>query len=195
MKFNRIFKIMGILLVLMVLVSGCTQVKSNIKDIKAETLGIARNFYVYDDFGELTLSVSGNRTDMQPSEVDNVVLITIDGRTWQHVGSTMIAAEEGLENLYDLSSPEAIDTTNQSAGTLTGIDRALNNFKSNLVGLKRIIYIKNQMGVLVAVYEGDQVLVEDSSLPDATKILIDDKRLTLYRCDFEIFESDMITGE
>jgi hypothetical protein len=87
---------------------------------------------------------------------------------------------------------QTIDTSQNASGTLTTVDRFFNNVTSNLVGLKRVIFVKNQMGVLVGVYEGDKVLVEDSSLPDSTKILIDDKRLTLYRCDFEIFEAGML---
>jgi S-adenosylmethionine hydrolase len=191
------------------LTTGCTQVKSQIKDIKAETFGIRRTFDVYDDFGNKTLSVTGDSTDMQPSEVDNVILITIDGYTWQHVGSTMVVSEDGLINAIADSEGTAetadwntasesgketqtIDTTKNASGTLTTVDRFVNNVTSNLVGLKRVIFVKNQMGVLVGVYEGDKVLVEDSSLPDSTKILIDDKRLTLYRCDFEIFEAGML---
>jgi S-adenosylmethionine hydrolase len=205
-------KYAGRLLILLAMVSimtGCTQIKSQIKDIKAETFGIRRTFDVYDDFGNKTLSVTGDSTDMQPSEVDNVILITIDGYTWQHVGSTMIVAEDGLVNALSsadtaqttsdwetaseaVDETQTIDTSQNASGTLTTVDRFFNNVTSNLVGLKRVIFVKNQMGVLVGVYEGDKVLVEDSSLPDSTKILIDDKRLTLYRCDFEIFEAGML---
>ncbi|MBS7526628.1 DUF5052 family protein [Fusibacter paucivorans] len=199
-----------IFLCVMILATGCTQVKSQIKDIKAETFGIERTFDVYDDFGNKTLSVTGDSTDMQPSEVDNVILITIDGYTWQHVGSTMVVSEEGLTNALANSEAstndadwdtaveadnetQTIDTSRNASGSLTTVDRFFNNVTSNLVGLKRVIFVKNQMGVLVGVYEGDKVLVEDSSLPDSTKILIDDKRLTLYRCDFEIFEAEMLS--
>lgn len=172
--------------------SGCTKFKSQVKDLQAETIGLARVFHVYDDFGNETMSVSGKSTDMQPSEVANVILITIDGSSWQHVGSSMVAAEPSLENLvdeYELNMN--IDTTDQ-LNTLTSLDRKINNFKSNFTGLKRVIVVKNQAGVIVGVYEGNSVLVEESTLPSSTKILIDNKRMTIYRCDYEIFEADML---
>ncbi|MBF4693569.1 DUF5052 family protein [Fusibacter ferrireducens] len=182
-----------LLLIILLSTSGCTKFQSSIKDLKAETFGIARTFNVYDDFGNQTMTVSGKSTDMQPSEVENVILITIDGYSWQHVGSSMIAVENGLENLvetYELS--QAIDTSKEGNGGFTSLDRSINNFKSEFSGLKRVIVVKNQSGVIIAVYEGDNVLVEKSGLPSSTKILIDNKRMTIYRCDFEIFEAEMI---
>lgn len=182
-----------LLLGMAVLSGGCTRVQSSIKDLKAETFGIARTFHVYDDFGNETMTVSGKSTDMQSSEVENVILITIDGYSWQHVGSSMIAVEGGLENLVDsYEVNQNIDTGNQGTGTFTAIDRKINNFKSGLSGLKRVIVVKNQSGVIIAVYEGNNVLVEESALPSSTKILIDNKRMTIYRCDFEIFEAGML---
>lgn len=174
-------------------ISGCTKFQSSIKDLKAETFGIERTFNVYDDFGNQTMTVAGKSTDIQPSEVENVLLITIDGYSWQHVGSSMIAVETGLENLvetYDVN--QSVDTSAEGKGILTTLDRSINKFKSELTGLKRVIVIKNQSGVIIAVYEGDNVLVEESSLPSSTKILIDNKRMTIYRCDFEIFEAGML---
>ncbi len=180
-----------LVLLAVMLFAGCTSLQSSFKDFTAETLGLARNFDVYDDWGNKTMTVSGNSTDMQPSEVQNVLLITIDGHTWQHVGSAMIAAEKGLENIVDTYELETeIDT--QGGGFLTSLDRKINNFKAGFTGLKRVIVVKNQSGVIIGVYEGNNVLVEDSSLPSTTKILVDGKRLHIYRCDFEIFEQAML---
>jgi len=63
---------------------------------------------------------------------------------------------------------------------------------AGMTGLDRVLVVKNQSGVIVGVYEGDNVFVEDSSLPNTTKILIDGKRLHIYRSDFEIFEQRML---
>lgn len=171
--------------------TGCTQLTSSIKDLQAETLGLARDFYVYDDYGNQTMVVSGKSTDIQSSEVENVLLITIDGKVWQHVGSSMIIVEKGIKNMVDTY---AFDTTvaSKTSGTFTFLDRKINNFKSNFTGLKRVIVVKNQSGVIIGVYEGDNVLVEASSLPQSTKILIDNMRMTIYRCDFEIFEQALL---
>ncbi|WBW97815.1 DUF5052 family protein [Oceanirhabdus sp. W0125-5] len=190
-------KKLSILLITMITLilafTGCTKIRSTFKDLTAETIGLSREFYVYDDFGNTTMTVSGKSTDMESSEVDNVILITIDGYTWQHVGSSMIAVEKGVKNLVDEYNLETnIDSGKNGTGILMSLDRKINNFKSKMTGLKRVLVIKNQSGVIVGVYEGNNVLVEQSSLPSSTKILIDGKRMTVYRCDYEIFEQGML---
>lgn len=181
-----------LILTIIISITGCTKLQSQIKDFKAETIGLARTFSVYDDFGNVTMTVSGQNTDIQPSEVENVLLITIDGSTWQHVGSSMVAAEQGLENIVNTYELKTEIDTSDSASLFTGLDRKVNNFMAGMTGLDRVLIVKNQSGVIVGVYEGNKVFVEDSSLPNTTKILIDGKRLHIYRADFEIFEQKML---
>ena len=191
MKFKKL--IIGILIVAMIFaMSGCTKLQSQVKDFKAETLGLSRVFTVYDDFGNTTMTVSGENTDIQPSDVENVLLITIDGSTWQHVGSSMVAAEKGIENIVDTYELKTEIDTRDNASLFTGLDRKVNNFMAGMTGLDRVLVVKNQSGVIVGVYEGNNVFVEESSLPNTTKILIDGKRLHIYRSDFEIFEQKML---
>jgi len=191
MKMKKI--LIGILIIAVALsFAGCTKLQSQIKDFKAETLGLGRNFTVYDDFGNETMKVSGSSTDIQSSDVEGVLLITIDGSTWQHVGSSMVAVETGIENIVDTYELNTnIDTTGD-ASLFTGLDRKINNFMAGMTGLERVLVVKNQSGVIVGVYEGNNVFVEDSALPNTTKILIDGKRLHIYRSDFEIFEQKML---
>ncbi len=184
--------IIVMLTLIAVLFSGCTKLQSEIKDFTAETLGLSRTFTVYDDYGNQTMSIQGKSTDIQPSDVENVLLITIDGSTWQHVGSTMVAAEQGLENIVDTYTLDTEIDTRSDQGLLTGLDRKINNFVAGMTGLERVVVVKTQSGVIVGVYEGDKVFVEESALPNTTKILVDGKRLHIYRADFEIFEQDML---
>lgn len=185
-------KLLVLVLVLTLVLTGCNAIKSSVKDFTAETFGLSRSFYVYDDYGNQTMTVKGDSTDMQPSEVSNVILITIDGSTWQHVGSSMVAVENGIENIMDDFELDTTIEASGSGGIFTSLDRSINNFKSQFSGLQRVIVVKNQAGVIIGVYQGDSVLVEESGLPSSTKILIDGKRMTIYRCDFEIFETKML---
>ncbi|MCK8059668.1 MULTISPECIES: DUF5052 family protein [unclassified Fusibacter] len=177
-------------LLLMLTLSGCTSLKSQFKDLSAEWVGLERTFTVFNDYGDITMSVTGTNTDMQPSEVENVLMIEVDGSRWQHVGSTMIAFETGLVNHID-AYKDALDLSGDNSGTITSIDKALNQFFSNTSGLARVVIIKTQTGMPIAVYEGDKVLVEASALPNTTKILIDNKRLHVYRADLEIIEKSL----
>lgn len=182
-------KITILVIIMALLLVGCSSLKSSFKDFSAEWVGLERTFKVFDDYGNETMSVTGSNTDMQPSEVSNMLMIEVDGSRWQHVGSTLIAYESDLENEVD-AYKEAINLEGKG-GSITSIDKALNQFVSNTKGLKRIIIIKTQTGVPIAVFEGDQVLVENSALPSTTKILIDDKRLHVYRADLEIIEKSL----
>lgn len=174
-----------------ILLIGCSSIKSKIKDYSAELIGLEREFHVYDDDGNETLFVKGDNTDMQASEVDNVLLIEVDGSRWQHVGSTLIAYESGITN-YVNDYKEALNLSGDNKGTITAIDSALNQFVSGTSGLKRIIIVKTQNGIPVAVFDGDKVLIEESSLPNTTKVLIDGKRLHIYRADLEIIEKSLL---
>jgi len=118
-----------------------------------------------------------------------VILIEVDGSRWQHVGSTLIAFESNLVNHID-GYKDALNLSGKG-GSITAIDKAVNQFFSNAIGLQRIIIVKTQAGVPIAVFEGDNVLVEASTLPQTTKILIDNKRLHIYRADLEIIETSL----
>lgn len=179
----------GILIISMIVIMGCASLKSEFKDLSAEWVGLERTFRVYDDEGRETMVVTGNNTDMQPSEVSNVLMIEVDGSRWQHVGSTLIAYETGLENTIE-DYNEAINLSGDGHG-ITSIDKALNSFFSTTKGLERVVIVKTQTGIPIAVFEGDHVLIEESSLAQTTKILIDDMRLHVYRADLEIIEKSL----
>lgn len=189
MKKSKLLLLIVVLLISVSASAGCATLRSQFKDMGAEILGLQRTFVVYDDSGNETMTVTGTRTDMQPSEVENMLLIEVDGSRWQHVGSTMLAFESGLKNHID-GYKEALTLTG-SGGTITAIDKTLNQFFSNTIGLERIVIVKTQAGVPIAVFEGNNVLVEASALPQTTKILIDNKRLHVYRADLEIIESSL----
>ncbi len=184
-------KILILVVVFTLILTGCSSIKSAFKDYSAELIGLEREFQVFDDDGNITMTVTGSNTDMKSSEVENVILIEVDGSRWQHVGSTLIAFETGLINYID-DYKDAMNLSGDNKGTITAIDSALNQFVSNTSGLERIIIVKTQNGVPIAVFDGDKVLVEESALPNTTKILIDNKRLHVYRADLEIIEKSLL---
>ena len=187
MNKKRILIIMVLVVALVTI--GCSSLKSELKDFSAEWVGLERTFRVYDDDGNETMVVTGSNTDMQPSEVSNVLMIEVDGSRWQHVGSTLIAHETGIENVVE-GYRDALNLSGEG-GSITSVDKALNQFFSNTTGLERVVIVKTQTGVPIAVYEGDKVLIEESALPQTTKILIDNKRLHVYRADLEIIEKSL----
>lgn len=185
-KISSIF----LIIILTLSLASCTAISSSFKDFSAELIGLERIFNVYDDAGNLTMSVTGDNTNIEASDVENVLLIEVDGSRWQHVGSTLIAFENGLEN-YVEQYRDTLTLDGKDSGSITSIDTAVNDFLSKTSGLSRIIIVKTQTGIPVAVFEGDKVLVEASSLPNTTKVLIDGKRLHIYRADLEVIETSL----
>ena len=178
-------------IIILINITACSEFRSKIKDYSAEWIGLEREFHVYDDAGNETMFVKGKNTDMQKSSVANVIRIEVDGHRWQHVGSTMIAYETGLENYVDRYKEKLI-LDGRNSGSITAIDKELNEFVARLTGLQRIVIVKTQRGVPIAVFDGNNVFIEESSLPDTTKVLIDNKRLHIYRADLEVIEKSLI---
>lgn len=185
-------KLLSIIVILTLTLSlaSCKAISSSFKDFSAELIGLERVFNVYDDAGNLTMSVTGDNTNIEASDVENVLLIEVDGSRWQHVGSTLIAYENGLDNYVD-QYRDTLTLDGKGSGSITSIDSTINDFLSKTTGLSRIIIVKTQTGIPIAVFEGDKALVESSSLPNTTKILIDGKRLHIYRADLEVIETSL----
>lgn len=193
---KRTAALLCILTLAVLALAGCTKQVSMIKDAQSDITGLNRSIAVYDFWGQKTESYVGNNVRLDKSEVENAILITMDGRSITMVGNTAVIAEEGVQNLMDdpqfAKEFESIQKDlAQPAGAgsgLTFLDKRWNNLISGVTGLKRILIVKAESGRIIGVFRGNNVLLEASELPNTTKILIDGKRLHLHRTAFSIVE-------
>lgn len=195
-----------IVLTLISLLSGCSALESQIKDLKGELIGNSFDINIYDNFGNNTLNISGDKVQVDANtvkvnsvdsegdwittyEMSSVLSNTIDGDNMEQVGNTVIYAERGLNKITDFELPANIET---SGGTFNLLDRNINDIK-NLIGTPKVVVISSQLGVPIAVYGGEKVYYEiPDDLPKMTKLIVDGKALYIHRANYIIIDTDMI---
>ena len=205
---KRIKKMLCLMLVLFTLfsLSGCSWLDSQIKDMKGELIGNSFDISIYDNFGNNTLNISGDKVQVDANtvkvksvdsdgnwsttyEMSSVISNTIDGNNMEQVGNTVIYAERGLNKITDFELPTDIET---SGGTFNLLDRNINDIK-NLIGTPKVVVISSQLGVPIAVYGGDKVYYEiPDDLPKMTKLIVDGKALYIHRANYIILDTNMI---
>lgn len=207
MKRNK--KVLCLVLVFMLGVTsltGCSYLDSKIKDIKGELIGNSFDISIYDNFGNNTLNISGDKVQVDANvvevksvdsdgtwsttyEMSSVTTNTIDGSNMEQVGNTVIYAEKGLNKITDFELPTDIET---SGGTFNLLDRNINSIK-NMIGTPKVVVISSQLGVPIAVYGGDEVYYEiPDDLPKMTKLVVDGKALYIHRANYVILDTAMI---
>ena len=205
---KRIKKMLCLMLVLVTMfsLSGCSWLDSQIKDMKGELVGNSFDISIYDNFGNNTLNISGDKVQVDANtvkvksvdsdgnwsttyEMSSVISNTIDGNNMEQVGNTVIYAERGLNKITDFELPTDIET---SGGTFNLLDRNINDIK-NLIGTPKVVVISSQLGVPIAVYGGDKVYYEiPDDLPKMTKLIVDGKALYIHRANYIILDTNMI---
>lgn len=208
MKVKRTHIVLSLVIVLTLALSlsGCSWLDSQIKDLKGELIGNSFDISIYDNFGNNTLNISGDKVQVDANtvevmsvdssgnwtttyEMSSVLSNTIDGDNMEQVGNTVIYAERGLNKITDFELPDNIET---SGGTFNLLDRNINDIK-NLIGTPKVVVISSQLGVPIAVYGGEKVYYEiPDDLPKMTKLIVDDKALYIHRANYIIIDTAMI---
>lgn len=183
-------------------VTGCAAIRDKLKTIKGELVGIHFNISAYDHYANKTLEMEGskvtvgvleNDANIDPSSTgyqSGVLEITINGKQMFQVGNTVIFAEDGLDMVEDFEVPEDINVGR--GGGFVPIDRFVNDIK-NKIGKKKTIIISSQMGIPIAVYQGERVYVTvPDDLPKMTRLNIDGKSLYIHRANYLILDTEMM---
>lgn len=185
-----------------VLVTGCNVISNITNRIEGALLGDDYKILSYDDYGNNTLTIQGNRVNIGIFENEansgadgnksEVLEITVDGHQLLHVGSTAVFAERGINTVADFDYDYLKNMTSKGMSTVVPLDRSVNQIK-NFLGNDKVIIIKSQLGVVVGVYEGKAVTVEiPTDLPKMTRVIIDGKSLYIYRADYEIMDTALL---
>ncbi len=204
MTSNRLKKGLAVGLVLMIAmaVSACNVISNITNKIEGALLGDDYKILSYDDYGNNTLTIQGNRVNIGIFENEansgsdgfksEVLEITVDGHQLLHVGSTAVFAERGINTIADFDYDYLKNITAKGLSTVVPFDRSVNNLK-NFLGDEKVVIIKSQLGVVVGVYQGKNVTVEiPTDLPKMTRLIVDGKSLYIYRADYEIMDTALL---
>lgn len=177
--------------------SGCAALRSYIGKLKGELFGNDYKIQQFDDFGNLVFTVYGDKVSMdceldENGEVSSYIDITIDGRSWKHVGSTLVFAQEGVDMITDFQIPEDMESPNGSTG-LMAVDRVINDY-ANYFGKKLIVVVSSQNGTPIGLFQGDDCYTEiPGDLPKTTLISIDGKLVYVHRANVDIIPAALFT--
>ena len=93
--------------------TGCASLGSMFQTLKGELVGNSYQIWEYDNFGNRILTLSGDKIalsgdyDSETGElVSSYIDITVDGKEWNHVGGTLVFAQEGADMITDFQVPD-----------------------------------------------------------------------------------------
>lgn len=203
MKFSKKIILTMFTFLSLLTLSGCSDLNNYFKDFEEDWTGITMEVQTYDENSQLIdrmtgkdMAITRNREfDSVDSEgysnSDSQVLkISIGHNTIDHVGSSLIAKEEGLYDVFE-DYRKTVDFTNRDS-SIPVINFMVNNFKEQFTGKSRILLIRSQNGTPLATYAGNNISMHKSDVPKTTEFLIDGKRLVVYRCDYTIYDTELL---
>ena len=182
-------------LVLIAALAGCSVIGAFVGKLKGELFGNDYIIRQFDDFGNLVFTIHGDKVTMdceldEYGEVTSYIDITIDGKSWKHVGSTLVFAQENADMITDFQIPEEMESQSSSTG-LMSIDRRINEY-ANYFGKDLVILISSQNGTPVALFQGNNVYTEiPGDLPKTTLIHIDGAMVYVHRANIDILPASM----
>lgn len=207
MKKIKIVVLLLIAAMALLCTTGCNWFESEFGRLKSSLEGRTAVIQTYDEEGELIDSINGQSIDIRSEEKFNmrdsegtisspsaVLNVTIGGRQMFHVGSSLILYDQGLVDYIDEYKETAVQVENNDAST-PFIDRFLNKFDNAFDGKQMLILIRSQSGKPIASFAGESVSIFSTGIDKSTGVIIDDMYMFIYRCDYTIYEMDLITAE
>ncbi|MEW4353907.1 DUF5052 family protein [Streptococcus pneumoniae] len=199
-KFLKMALVLGLSVTIL---SGCQSIQNWWKNTEAEWIGLEMNLRTYDENSQLIDEMSGKSLSISRNEdfdsVDSegnskgdsaVLKITLGKYEIDHVGSSLIAAEDGLEDIFLKYQKTATADDQQAAVPI--LNRMVSKFKNDFTGKEKVILIRSQNGTPLATYAGNKVSLYASDAPKTSELLIDGKRLIIYRCDYTIYDRELL---
>lgn len=184
---------------LVFVLAGCQDISMFFKGFEENFKGLEMTIQTYDEQSQLIDKVTGKSVMIERdstfdtdagSEDSSVIQITIGDKEMHHVGSSMIIAERGLTNIFN-DYAKKVDVQNMQRGVPI-INSMINDLRNSFTGKQKVILIRSQNGTPLATYAGNNVSLYKTDVPKSTGILIDGKYLFVYRCDYTIYDLDLI---
>lgn len=198
-------KLLALSLVSLVFLAGCQSVTDFFKTTQEQYLGLSGTVRTFDENSQVIDKLSGKSISIQSddrfdmtdelgniSKESSVLDVTIGGSQVLHVGSTLIFSEDGLTDYMDkYGASVELESENRS---LPFVNRFFQQIKNDWTGEKKLILIRSQNGTPLATYFGNKVSTSaPDGIPNTTYLLIDGKRLIIYRADFTIYDTALLS--
>lgn len=182
------------------ILAGCQDLNIFVKGFEQSFSGLEMTINTYDEESQVIDKIIGKSIKIErdskfdtSSETNNssVIQVTIGDKELHHVGSSMIVAENGLNNVFEQYATK-VDIQNMQHGVPI-INSLVNDFKNSFTGKEKLILIRSQNGTPLATYAGSNVSLYSTDVPKSTGLLVDGKYLFVYRCDYTIYDLALLS--
>lgn len=178
----------------------------SVKDLESKLSGLEMDIRSFDEESNVIDHITGKSvmvernttfdtvTDGSSNKDSSVITITVGKNRIDHVGSSLIVAEKGLYDVFD-EYTKTVDISNAEKRGVPVINSVVNSFKNITSGTKKTLLIRSQNGTPLATYVGDNVSIFSVDIPKSTAFLIDKKVLLVYRCDYTLYDTELLLDE
>ena len=193
------FSFFAVMMVAMLVLSGCNWLEYKIGSLKEQFVGRELTVQTYDENSQMIDRVQGKGVSIEADEdfslkdangdtveKSSVLNITVGGKQMLHVGSSLIAYEDGLQNIFE-EYVQQVDL-NSFDRSVPFINRMVNDLQNLTTGKEKVVLIRSQSGQPLATFAGDDVSYFATDIDKSTGIMIDGKYLFIYRCDYTIYD-------
>ena len=187
--------------IMIVVVSGCAAFQNAAEQIEEALQGRSLTMTTFATDGQVIDQVNGksmriardttfDSTDSAGgSNADSsVLMISIGDNHIRHVGSTLIAAEQGLTTV---AGPGTINLTNVKPG-MPWLNDFIEVNRNLWKGKGKTILIRSQFDKPLAVYAGDAVEIFATDVPKTTRFRVDGKVLVVYRANYTVYDNELL---
>jgi hypothetical protein len=196
---------LGLLLVLSIslMLSGCSLLENEVGKMKSAFKGREAIIQTYDEESNIIDRIEASSIDIGPEDMfatkdsngvtiknSGVLSITVGGKPMMHVGSSLILAEKGLTNVFEEYAKKADIRNNDRS--VPFLNRMVNSVENLTTGKQLLILIRSQSGKPLATYVGNNVSYFSTDVDKSTGLLIDEKYLFIYRCDYSIYDLSLL---
>ncbi|SHF21633.1 protein of unknown function [Tissierella praeacuta DSM 18095] len=202
-KRKKFIILLVVLIPILSMLNGCALFSNEIGKMKENLRGRTATIQTYDEESNIIDSIKGNSISITSEDKFNskdeegniinkssVINLTIGGKSMVHVGSSLILYEEGLTDIFNEYSKK-VDIENINRST-PFINRMVNDMTNLTSGKARVVLIRSQSGKPLATFVGNKVSYFATGIDKSTGILIDGKYLFIYRCDYTIYDMELL---
>ena len=201
---TKYVKIILIALISMISMQGCTLMEDSLLSFKSSVKGLPMSIQTYSDSGKLLDKITGESVDFasdnrfalysngETVEKSTVINATVGGEPLVNVGTTLIAYDQAMENVFDRYA-KTVDINNLDRSTPI-LNHMVNMFKNDFSGNSYLILVKSQTSEPIATFVGKEIRYSPTSIDKSTSFLIDGKRLFLYRCSYSMYSLKLLEG-
>ena len=193
------FSVFAVIIATTLVLSGCNWLEYKIGSLKEQFVGRELTVQTYDENSQMIDRVQGKSVSIEADEdfslkdangdtveKSSVLNITVGGKQMLHVGSSLIAYEDGLQNIFE-EYVQQVDL-NSFDRSVPFINRMVNDLQNLTTGKEKIVLIRSQSGQPLATFAGNDVSYFATEIDKSTGIMIDGKYLFIYRCDYTIYD-------